>query len=92
LLGLARGRLGEFFPNGQLFTFGSFSSQLCKYFDKNGLGYTIGSFFKESSGHPDFKEKNFAQCKSRSSPHLRRRSFSPEKKVTIFVFSTQTKL
>jgi hypothetical protein len=52
-------RLGEFAPIVLLFTLGSFlitgaypifgllftTSYICIYFDKNGLAYTMGSFF-----------------------------------------------
>jgi hypothetical protein len=61
-------RLGEFSPNGWLFTLASFFENLLKHptflgylfprqgfcvdSDKNGLGYILGDFFTNSSGHP----------------------------------------
>jgi hypothetical protein len=60
-------RLGEFSPNARLFALGIFwkmteiahnfgilfpNFRLCINFDKNGLGYILGDFFANSSGHP----------------------------------------
>jgi hypothetical protein len=58
--------LGEFSPNGQMFSFGSsskmtkvsqiFSCESCVLIlTKNGLGHILGDFFINSSGHADRK-------------------------------------
>jgi hypothetical protein len=31
-------------------------SMVCIQFDKNGLGYILGDYFTNSSGHPDCNE------------------------------------
>jgi hypothetical protein len=62
-------KLGKFSPIGQLFTFGKLfkqrrSSQIFvllystvkvvhSFWQKNGMGYILGEFFANSSGHPD---------------------------------------
>jgi hypothetical protein len=61
-------RFGEFSPIGQLFSLGVFFNWTEEVFwlrfvqsknyvfslMKNGLGYTLGGFFKNSSGHPGY--------------------------------------
>jgi hypothetical protein len=60
--------LDEFSPTGQFFSLCSFlkvtevahifgarsfhGKKFCIDFDKNGLGYILGDFFANSSGHP----------------------------------------
>jgi hypothetical protein len=47
-------KLGEFWPIVSLLILGSFLMDKVAMFnsDKNGLGYSLGYFFTNSSGHP----------------------------------------
>jgi hypothetical protein len=61
--------LDEFLPIGRLFTLGNFLkiTKVANIFGlpfstliwaKNGLGYALGDFFKNTSGHPGVAVKN----------------------------------
>jgi hypothetical protein len=74
--------LGEFLPNGPMFIFGSFlkikkssknnwaicfqSKSYVLIMAKNGLGYILGDFFKNSSGHHPHKKIKSSEKKVES--------------------------
>jgi hypothetical protein len=79
-------RLAEFSPDVRLFTLGSFfnckssphffatfrlGTDHMLIFKKTGLGYTLGDFFTDSSGHPDGHPSGMrrrAQCYNKDAP------------------------